>query len=355
MHPNIELFFIKTLPDEYLERTLETLKSTDINKSFVKDYTIVEELDTREQTLNNIIKIRNKKKDTLIIADDILFRDGWLEALEKSYQNGDIIGFSMIDAKKGLLQDFGYDFIQIDGKLSYQGLHKYESLDNFSLPTYRYCDSVCGCAMLVKSHVFDIVAEFPQEGSNRWGEMIFSHLAARQGLKTIVLSAHLEHYGISTKQKDTVKESSLSWLVERELWDYAVENHLFDVTPIKSVLTVIDKKLKNKIEETENILIYGCGVNADRIISILDIKKYVVCSGLQEEIGKMFHGECVMDVDLVDFELFDNIMITPIGYDSDILPKFSGCRIEQIVGLNLATTTAEVVITLRSMDPLNVK
>ena len=344
MHPNIELFFIKTLPDEYLERTLETLKSTDINKSFVKDYTIVKELDTREQTLNNIIKIRNKKKDTLIIADDILFRDGWLEALEKSYQNGDIIGFSMIDAKKGLLQDFGYDFIQIDGKLSYQGLHKYESLDNFSLPTYRYCDSVTGCAMLVKSHVFDIVAEFPQEGSNRWGEMIFSHLAARQGLKTIVLSAHLEHYGISTKQKDTVIESSLSWLVERELWDHAVESHLLDTAPIKTVFTVIDEKLKNKIEGSKNLLIYGCGVNADRIISILNIKKYAVCSGLPEEIGKPFHGECVMDVDLVDFELFDYIVITPIGYDSDILPKFITCKMEKISGLDIVNTDTKIIL-----------
>ena len=347
MHPNIELFFIKTLPDEYLERTLETLKSTDIDKSFVKDYTIIEELDVREQTLNNIIKNRNKKKDTLIVVDDILFRDGWLEALEKSYKYGDIIGFSMIDAKKGLLQDFGYDFIQIDGKLSYQGLYKNESLDNFNLPRYRYCDSVTGCAMLVKRHVFDIVAEFPKEGSNRWGEMIFSHLAAKQGLKTIVLSAHLEHYGISTKQKDSVKESSLSWLVERELWDHAVEMYLSDVAPIKTVVTVIDKKLRNKIEESNNILIYGCGVNADNIISILNIKKYIVCSGLPEEIGRTFHGKCVTDIDLVNFELFDNILITPIGYDDDILPKFTNFKMEKISGLDMVTTESVVRLELR--------
>ena len=349
MHPNIELFFIKTLPDEYLERTLETLKSTVIDKSFLKDYIVVEELSTREQTLNNIIKIRNKKKDTLIIADDILFRDGWLEALEKSYQNGDIIGFSMIDAKKGLLQDFGYDFIKIDGKLSYQGLYKHESLDNFNLPTYRYCDSVTGCAMLVKSHVFDIVAEFPQEGSNRWGEMIFSHLAAKQELKTIVLSAHLEHYGISTKQKDSVKESSLSWLVERGLWDYAVEKHLLDVTPIKSVFTIVDETLKDKIEESKNVLIYGCGVNADRIISILDIKKHAVCSGLPEEIGMPFHDAIIMDVDLVDFELFDYIVITPIGYDSDIIPKFTTCKKGKVFGLDMVITDSKILLKSRKL------
>jgi len=352
MHPNIELFFIKTLPDEYLERTLETLKSTVIDKSFLKDYIVVEELSTREQTLNNIIKIRNKKKDTLIIADDILFRDGWLEALEKSYQNGDIIGFSMIDAKKGLLQDFGYDFIKIDGKLSYQGLYKHESLDNFNLPTYRYCDSVTGCAMLVKSHVFDIVAEFPQEGSNRWGEMIFSHLAAKQGLKTIVLSAHLEHYGISTKQKDSVKESSLSWLVERGLWDYAVEKHLLDVTPIKSVFTIVDEKLKDKIEESKNLLIYGCGVNADKIISILNIKKYIVCSDLPEEIGRTFHGKCVMDVKLVNFELFDNVLITPIGYDEDILPKFTNFKMKKLLGIDIIATNSEYILKLRGCNEL---
>ena len=349
MYLNIELFFIKTLPDEYLERTLETLKSTDINKSFVKDYTIVKELDTREQTLNNIIKIRNKKKDTLIIADDILFQDGWFEALEKSYQNGDIIGFSMIDAKKGLLQDFGYDFIKIDGELSYRGLYKHEPLDNLSLPIYRYCDSVTGCAMLIKSHVFDIVVEFPKEGSNRWGEMIFSHLAARQGLKTIVLSAHLEHYGISTKQKDTVIESSLSWLVERELWDYAIENHLLDVTPSKTVFTVIDEKLKDEIERSKNVLIYGCGVNADRIISILDIKKHAVCSGLPEEIGKLFHDAIIMDVGLVNFELFDCIVITPIGYDGDITPKFTACKEGKILGLDMVITDNKILLKSRRL------
>jgi len=349
MRPNIELFFIKTLPDVYLERTLETLKLTDVNEFFVKDYTIVEELDTREQTLNKIIEIRDNAKDTLIIADDILFRDGWFEALEKSYQNGDVIGFSMIDAKKGTLQDFGYDFIKKDGKLSYQGLYKHEPLDSVKLPTYRCCDSVTGCAMLVKSAVFDIVTGFPQEGANRWGEMIFSHLAAKQGMKTIVLSAHLEHYGISTKQKDTVAESSLSWLVERELWDYAVEMYLKDVSPVKTVVTSIDKQLKNKIEESNNILIYGCGVNADRIISILDIKKYTICSGLPEEIGKLFHGECVMDIDLVNFELFDYILITPIGYDDVILPKFDTYKTKKISGLDMVTTDREVVLRLRGL------
>ena len=137
--------------------------------------------------------------------------------------------------------------------------------------------------------------------------------------------------------------------MERDLWDYAVEKYLLDVTPIKTVFTFIDEKLKDKIERSKSVLIYGCGVNADRIISILDIKKYVVCSGLPEEIGRIFHGKCVTDIDLVNFELFDNILITPIGYDSDIIPKFTSCKEGKVLGLDMLITDSKIVLKSRRL------
>ena len=65
---------------------------------------------------------------------------------------------------------------------------------------------------------------------------------------------------------------------------------------------------------------------------------------MPEEIGKPFHGECVMDADLVDFELFDYIVITPIGYDSDILPKFITCKMEKISGLDIVNTDTKIIL-----------
>lgn len=340
---NFEIFVIKTLPDEYIDRVSMSLDADKVQYENFPCFQVVTECSTREETLNKIICLRDKNKDILVVADDIVFLDGWFDSLKKNYQNGDIIGFSMIDAKSGLLQDFGYDFVEVDGDLSYRGKHKGDDPASLELPDYRQCDSVTGCAMFIKSHVFEVVTNFPLEGANRWGEILFSHIAAQNDLKTIVLSSHLQHYAISTKQKKSIKSSSLSWMVERDQWASLRLKFLEDVKPVSTFFSVLDPALRLKIKGVNKGLIYGCGVNADFILKNLDLSNWDVCSGLPEEIGQLFNGREVLDVHELRANLYDSILITPIGYDQDILRCFPKPLSLNVFGLEILNANNQII------------
>ena len=51
---DIYIYFIKSLSDKYLDKTIKTLYDT-IPKNIEVNYTIVEELNQREETLNHIL------------------------------------------------------------------------------------------------------------------------------------------------------------------------------------------------------------------------------------------------------------------------------------------------------------
>ena len=346
---NFQIFVIKTLPDEYIDRVSMSLDACKSKYEHFPAHQVVNECSTREETLNKIIFLRDKNSDLLVVADDIVFLDGWFDSLERNYQNGDIIGFSMIDAKSGLLQDFGYDFVEIDGDLSYRGKYKGDDPAPLELPNYRQCNAVTGCAMFIKSHVFEAVSNFPLEGANRWGELVFSHLAAQNDLKTIVISSHLEHYAISTKQKASIKSSSLSWMIERDQWTSLRLKFLKDVKPVSTFFSVLDPALSLNIKGVNKGLIYGCGVNADFILKNVDLSNWDVCSGLPEEIGQSFNGREVLDVQGLSANLYDSILITPIGYDQDILRCFPKPLSLNVFGLEILNANNQIIYRGRSL------
>ena len=184
---NLKVYFIKSLDDSYLQKCIESFRSTvpsDINF----EIKIVEEKNQREETLNYILNI-NKGTDFLVVADDIVFIKGWFESLCKNLDKGDIIGFSTFFPDSKIIQNYGYDFIEIDGDLTYQGLFKNEHFNDIELNGPRLCDSITGCLMYIKSDVIAKVNEFPLDGNNRVGEMIFSQLARKFGFNTIVLDS----------------------------------------------------------------------------------------------------------------------------------------------------------------------
>ena len=318
-----DIFIIKTLPDEYLIKCKKSLKETSKGKITNNQIHLISEKESREITLNTILKKRDNEKDLFIVADDIVFLDGWYESLKDNYENGGIIGFSMIDAQSELLQDFGYDFVTIDGELSYRGLYKHKELTGLNLPSFRICDAVTGCAMYIKKAVLNDVNHFPLEGENRWGELLFSYLASKYGHDTIVLSAHLRHFGISTKQNKDVKKSSMSWLIEKELWIKAVKKYLKDLTPKKEIRITISEELLNLINHSKNCLIYGAGTVAYTIISSLnESSKIDICSGLVEEIGLQLKGKKILNVKSVSQNNYDKIIISAIGYEAQIITDY---------------------------------
>lgn len=318
-----EIFIIKTLPDIFLIECKKSLIETSGGMIKSDQIQIINEKESREKTLNAILEKKDTQRDLFIVADDIIFLNGWYESLINNYIYGDIIGFSMLDAQSGLLQDFGYDFVFVDGELSYRGLYKHKELKELNLPQYRNCDAVTGCAMFIKKEVFSSVNKFPINGENRWGELLFSHLAKNKGYNTIVLNANLKHHAISTKQNSNINKSSMSWLVERELWKNVVKEYLSDIKPKITINTTVSKKLISLIDEAKQCLIYGAGTIADTILSSLNDKtKIDICSGLKEEVGLQLRGIKIKDANRLDPAKYDKIIISSVGYENQIIDNY---------------------------------
>mgnify|MGYP001773823985 CR=1 FL=1 len=324
LETSTQFFMIRALPEPNAQECLITFyESIDFNCGEIK---IVDEKETREETLNHILKARDKDRNLFIFVDDIRFKPGWWQALSNASEDGDIVGFSMIDPQTGLLQDFGYDFVTIDNQLTYRGLHKHCSPNSVNFPKSRECSSVCGCAMWIRKDVFHHVSEFPLDGQNRWGEMLFSVQAKRNGFKTVVVSSHLDHYGTSTKNKADAKLSSLSWLIERDLWNQAATLYLNEVEISESIIRKLSDRLLEMITSSDRVVIYGCGTVADFICNNLFNKDFYVVAGLTEEIGEIFLGNQIQDVNKFKYEKNDLVIVTPIGYKDKIEPFFLDCK-----------------------------
>ena len=141
-------------------------------------------------------------------------------------------------------------------------------------------------------------------------------------MKTIVLSQHLIHFGISTKQKKDPRLSSISWIIEREFWNDIVKKHLFNVIPKRSYKQKIGDKLLDIINSQHKLLIYGCGTVSDFIINNSKIIDFDICSGLEEEIGGKFNNQLVLNVNDINIKKYKYIIITPIGYEKKIKNKY---------------------------------
>ena len=120
---NTQIFMIEALGGVYKKKSLKSFSST-FQQFNPKDICIIKEKKTREATLNVILKKRDKNMNLFVFVDDIIFLPGWNKSLDKKINDELIIGFSMLKPEGKIIQDFGYDFIELDGNMSYSGLHK---------------------------------------------------------------------------------------------------------------------------------------------------------------------------------------------------------------------------------------
>lgn len=309
----IQFFLIKSLGGNDLINCYNSFQKTSCVDDNI-DIIIVNELSSREATLNFILSIREEDCDIFIFVDDIIFLAGWYEnLLEKSKLHTGIIGYSMLNID-GSLQDYGYDFILIDDKISYKPNKEHLTLPNIQNDC-RVCDTVCGCAMYISKEVFKHVPQFSKEGYNRWSEIFFSIEALQFGFETIVLSNNLVHKGTSTKNNSNVKLSSLSWIYERDLWDSSINKYLPLIKPKKNLTRFVTDQLLNDISKIDNLLIFGTGTVADYILSKITNKKITFSTGLSEEAGLKFNGFIVEKIHELKLSEYDGILFTTIGYE----------------------------------------
>ncbi len=321
-----EPFLIESLGGEYKRKTIESFLSTiGLNNNYAHEINIIQEESSREATLNKILLSRNKNKDLLIFVDDIEFKKNWYSNLFKYKDNGDIIGFSMLKPDNKTIQDFGYDFASIDGNITYKGMYKNKLFNSVKREEFRECSAVCGCLMFIKKHVLNKIDHFPF-GYNRWSELLFCKLAKEEGYQTIVLKSNVIHHGTSTKNNKNVNLSSISWTIEKELWEITKkDNFINEKIKIKDrfkYFRKIDNKLFKKLSNSSKVLLYGCGSICEYIINNVDYLNADITSSLNEEINKIFCSKSVLDIKKVNFEDYDFILVTPIGCNEKIIKHF---------------------------------
>ncbi len=316
---NTQFFMIESHGGKFKKKTLESFSLT-TKEIKISDIVIIKEKKTRENTLNFILKKRDISKDLFIFVDDLIFLKDWYKSLDQNIRDGVIIGFSMLNKDGKTIQDFGYDLIKLDDKLSSRGLFRGERLSQKKLPKSRICAAVCGCAMWISKKVLNHVKFFPLEGQNRWGEMIFSNLAKKKGFETIVLSSHLIHYGSSTKIDKNPILSSDSWLIEKKMWNKVSSIFFNDISVSKSMYSRFSKEFISKINSSQSLLVYGCGTISEYVTNnILKNKKFHYASVLPEEIGKKINNKVIKNFNKINLKEYDKIFISSVGYENKIL------------------------------------
>src|SRR3990172_6497705 len=157
----MNIVIISALGNEAARKCINSLYATTPENRF--DLFVVRERGFREQTLNQALKIVGKEKDVLFVGDDIQFTAGWFEALITHYEEADILGLSMLYPDTTKIQDRGYDLVDLDGRIILEPRDRGKTKESAAPFTWRACDALCGCFMLVKSEVFKLVPEFREE------------------------------------------------------------------------------------------------------------------------------------------------------------------------------------------------
>jgi hypothetical protein len=318
----INLYIIDTSQPVYLNQCLKSLKETTSPKNYF--LTIVPELEIREKTLNSILS-KSNKEDVLVVADDVVFTPGWYDSLVRFYVEGDIIGFSNLYPNTDTVQDTGYDLVVIDAAVSTEARNRGQKVDDIEIADFSPCDTVMGCAMLIKSRVIKSGLLFRAEGANRWGEILFCHEAKKMSFKVIVLGHTLYHYGKSTKNNSDLKYRTESYLYEKELWEKNVQKYI-DINLVnKKKEIVLSESIVSLFEKQKNIVLWGAGTVTQRLLRTIndriDSSQVSICSGLKEESGLLLEGFSVNYNKDVDFKDSQIILITVIGKHEMIIKQ----------------------------------
>ena len=304
----------KTRPVRLIDDLFKSLSNCDFNIHLVNERRF------REESLNEGIRFV-KDRDVLILGDDIILTDGWFEELVKHRDKGDIIGFSTLYPDSDIIENTGYDLVKVDERIVLEARNRGKKLEEVECFDYSYCDSICGCTMFIDKRVLRKISHFSLDGQNRWGEFIFTQQAKKLGFRVIVLGHFLFHSGDSTKQNEKLRYSSISYHIEKNIWQHICEKYV-DEKAIKYVYkSVLSDNFIELLKSDGKLLIYGIGSIAELIAKVSNLKRIDFCTGLREEVGLKFFGKETLWFEDVDFSLYRGIIISTLNRPDQIYKK----------------------------------
>lgn len=303
----LKICIIESYQSPFIENCLESLR---VNTQIAFDLKLFQEGESRESTLNNILS-EMTGIDILVVADDILFTKGWDQALLAHWKENRILGFSMTYPGGKIIQDRGYRLISIDGIVRSEAIDRGLKVTSVTPFEYESRTSVTGCFQAIPASVSKSLNQFPLEGSNRLGELLYHSLAIKKGIEVGVLGHFLEHHAKSTKQNPNINLSSESYLYEKDLWTQVTRDFRLDeLTTLE-----ITRDIAQHLYDWFNLpgLIYGAGSITEFLASKNDIKPHHLCSGLPEEDGMKYLGKSISYRDNIDWTNIKRVLITVEG------------------------------------------
>ena len=276
---------------------------------------------SRETTYNAILDLVPNNKGVFLIGDDITFTPGWYEAFKAHQQSADVIGFTTLFPGTETIQQAGYQFVQLADRIYFEPVSrgmKFKKSNGST--TIELCDSLSGCTFYISPEARAKVPRFDQAGLSRWGNVLYCCDAKREKLKVGVLSHPLFHAANSTKSNSDKRLSSISYLIEKQLWDPLSESRIDPAWVRRNYTYKFSKKLEDDLLSNRTLL-YGAGVVAELLVKTYPSSEMTIVSGLPEEIGENFFdsGKVVKDVkQVLTSEDYDLIIISVIGLEEKI-------------------------------------
>ena len=307
----INFYLIKSNEATYFENSKGSFYATAPNNA---DLTVIEELETREETLNYIFEL-NGDRDMVCFADDIILTEGWFEIVIENLVGLTSLGFSMKHPDTDKPLNFGFDLVSEQGDIKTLARSSWVE----GVPTREgiaECASFTGCFFSLTKECLRLLREVPLEGQNRLGELLYHVLLARGGGKILVSRHLIGHYSVSTKVSTRKFANSQSYSDEKIIWDVAKKKfNLGDAVTINLDVSFSDLPLNFPPE----IIVWGAGSVAKKLIRQYGLDVPFFVSGLIEEDGREFQEKEIYFYKSLKVKRIESLLITIENLELSVL------------------------------------
>ena len=145
----INFYLIKSKGERYFK---ESKRSFYCTVPTGIDLSIVEDMATREETLNSIFSINNKQ-NMVCFSDDVILTNGWYQIIVKNLFGYRALGFSMENPITGKVSNYGYDIVNDDGDIKTMARVNWVEDINCD-PGFSSCASFTGCFFSLSDGAF---------------------------------------------------------------------------------------------------------------------------------------------------------------------------------------------------------
>jgi hypothetical protein len=307
----INFYLIKSNDATYFENSKTSFYATTPNNT---ELIVIEELQTREKTLNYIFELNNDR-DMVCFADDIILTPGWFEIVKENLSGVTSLGFSMKHPDTDKPLNFGFDLVSEQGDIKTLARGSWVEGVNAS-KGINECASYTGCFFSLTKECFNLVRKVPLEGQNRLGELLYHVLLAREGGKILVSQHLIGHYSVSTKTSTKEFMNSQSYSDEKIVWDVAKKKFdLGDAVTVNIEVSFSDLPFNFPRE----IVLWGAGSISKKLIKQygLDVRFFV--SGLIEEDGREFQRKKIYFYKSLKVKRIKNLLITIENLEVSVL------------------------------------